>query len=120
MNCKTCRDEIEELEGAEPLSPSASAHLDSCPNCLAFRKERLALRQMIGSLEVVDAPADFDFRLRARLATLKGREPGPIAWSRFAPGGWALALAASFVILARSVDERIASVCARHSAQRQW
>ena len=34
----------------------------------------------------VDAPPDFDFRLRARLASLKGQEPGRVAWNRFAPG----------------------------------
>ena len=99
MNCKTCRVEIEESEGGQPLSQSASAHLESCPHCFAFREERLALSQMIGSLEVVTAPADFDFRLRARLAALKGQEPGRVAWNRFAPGGWSLTLAASFVIL---------------------
>lgn len=99
MNCKTCRDEIEESEGLQTLSQSASAHVESCPNCSSFREERLALRQMIGSLEVIAAPADFDFRLRARLAALRGREPDRVAWNRFALGTRSLALAASFVIL---------------------
>lgn len=99
MNCKLFRDEIEESESGQPLSQNASAHVESCPNCMAFRDERLALRQMIGSLEVVAAPGDFDFRLRARLAAIKSREPGHVAWNRFAPSGWAVALAASFVIL---------------------
>ena len=99
MNCNKCRDEIEELEGGQLLSQSVNAHLESCPSCSQFREERLALRQMIGSLEVIDAPADFDFRLRARLAAQKGREPGRIAWGRFAPGTRSLALAATFVII---------------------
>jgi hypothetical protein len=54
---------------------------------------------MIGSLEVVAAPADFDFRLRARLAAAKSVGARNGAWHRFAPGAWSLALAASFVIL---------------------
>jgi len=99
MNCKTCRNEIDELEGGQPLSQNASAHLDSCPGCVAFRKERLALREMIRGLEVVSAPANFDFRLRARLAELKGRNHGRVATSWFAPSGWAITLAASIVIL---------------------
>ena len=99
MNCKACRDEIEESEGGQPLGERSVAHLDSCPKCSAFRQEFLALTQMIGGLEVVDAPPDFDFRLRARLAASKSQDQGRVAWNRFAQSGWALALAASFVIL---------------------
>ena len=99
MNCKTCRDEIDELEGGQPLSPRAGAHLESCPSCVAFREERLALREMIRGLEVVSAPANFDFRLRSRLAELKGRNSGHVATSWFAPSGWAITVAASIVIL---------------------
>lgn len=99
MNCKICRDEIEESDGGRPLGEGAIAHMESCPKCLAFRDERLTLKQMIDSLEVVTAPPDFDFRLRARLAESNGREPRRLAWNRFVPGSWALAVAASFVIV---------------------
>jgi hypothetical protein len=99
MNCKACRVEIEETEQGTPLSSSADAHVESCSNCRAFRDEQATLRQMIGSLEVVAAPADFDFRLRARLASVKSEGHRGFIWNRFAPGAWSLALAASFVIL---------------------
>lgn len=99
MNCKICRDEIEESDSGRPLGEGAIAHMESCSNCLAFRDERLTLKQMIDNLGVVTAPADFDFRLRARLAALKGREPGRKAWNRFVPGTWAVTLAAVFVIV---------------------
>jgi hypothetical protein len=99
MNCKACRIEIEETDEARPLSQSAGAHLNACAGCRAFSEEHSALRRMIGSLEVVAAPADFDFRLRARLAAVKSESARQSAWPRFAPGARAMALAASFVLL---------------------
>ncbi|HEY0545946.1 MAG TPA: hypothetical protein VGC91_11260 [Pyrinomonadaceae bacterium] len=99
MNCKACRIEIEESDEARPLSRSAGAHLDACAECRVFQEEQTALRRLIGSLEVVAAPADFDFRLRARLAAARSDGARQSAWSRFAPGARAMALAASFVLL---------------------
>lgn len=99
MNCKACRIEIEESDEARPLSRSAGAHLEACAACRAFSEEQSALRCLIGSLDVVAAPADFDFRLRARLAAAKSESARQSAWPRFAPGARAMALAASFVLL---------------------
>lgn len=99
MNCKACRVEIEESETPESLSHGASVHLESCLNCRSFREEHLALKKMIDSLEVVAAPADFDFRLRARLAAVRSDGRGHFTWSRFAPGAWSLAVAAAFVVI---------------------
>ena len=71
MNTKECRDtrrEIDELEfGAEP-SQLAMEHLATCEACRQFRAERAELREIVGSLERVGAPPDFDMRLRARIA----------------------------------------------------
>ncbi len=99
MSCKIFLTEIEETGPGQPLSEAASAHVEACANCRAFRDEQAALRQMIGSLEVVSAPADFDFRLRARLAAIKSEGTRPFALNRFAPGAWSMALAASFVLM---------------------
>ena len=99
MNCKTCRLEIEDSNGVRPLSEVANIHMKSCVSCSSFCEERQVLSKMIRNLEVITAPPDFDFRLRARLATLKGQEASGGLWTRFAPGGWSLAIAASFVIL---------------------
>jgi len=71
MMNKTCREtrrEIDESELHQALSDSALNHMQSCAACQAFRNERTRLRDLVGSLEPVTAPADFDFRLRARLA----------------------------------------------------
>jgi len=99
MSCKDCRVEIEEIEQGQSLSAATGAHLAACAECRAFRDERLALRQMIAGLEVVTAPADFDFRLRARIAAAKSAGDSRFALSRFTPGAWSMALAASFVLL---------------------
>ena len=49
-------------------STAATEHLRECAACREFHEQQTKLRQIVGSLGTVDAPADFDFRLRARLA----------------------------------------------------
>lgn len=71
MNCRNVRREIEEMTSGDLLSSSASDHLKNCAECEVFRGERLKLREMLASLGAVEAPGDFDFRLRARLANEK-------------------------------------------------
>lgn len=71
MNCRSVRREIEEVPLGNLLSASASDHLRDCPQCSSFREDRLKLREMLSSLGAVEAPGDFDFRLRARLANEK-------------------------------------------------
>jgi hypothetical protein len=101
MNCKTCRIEVEEAEMSAPLSGHARAHAETCPACRAFLVERRSLRQLLGSLERVAAPPDFDFRLRARLSAAAGQENSRrIFWGPgFAPGRSAVALVASLALL---------------------
>ena len=99
MNCKACSAEIEELEPPQLLSDGAKLHLESCQDCLGFRFEHAALKKMIDSLEVVAAPADFDFRLRARLAASMSGGQGQFSFGGFAPRAWALAIVAAFVVV---------------------
>src|SRR5688572_6698220 len=68
MNCRNVRREIEEVSAGDLLSSPASDHLKNCTECGKFREERLKLREMLSTLGAVEAPGDFDFRLRARLA----------------------------------------------------
>lgn len=76
MNCRRVRREIEEVATGESMSSSATDHLKTCAECGTFREDRLKLREMLSSLGSVEAPGDFDFRLRARLANEKpGRQP---------------------------------------------
>ncbi|HET7113820.1 MAG TPA: hypothetical protein VFI57_09265 [Pyrinomonadaceae bacterium] len=66
--CEAVRSELEELMLGDECSVTATQHLRECGNCREFHQKQTKLRQLVGSLGTVEAPADFDFRLRARLA----------------------------------------------------
>jgi len=83
MNCRSVRREIEEVAPDNLLSASAGDHLKNCPQCNAFRDDRLKLREMLSSLGSVEAPSDFDFRLRARLANEKRGARPPFVMRNF-------------------------------------
>lgn len=67
-NCKAVCREIEEADYGENLTASVMEHLTGCGQCQRFYDERRKLRQLVASLETVSAPADFDLRVRSRLA----------------------------------------------------
>jgi hypothetical protein len=71
MSGKLCRDvrqEIDQADLRQALSASSEAHVGTCTACAVFRDERFRLRELVGGLQPVTAPADFDMRLRARIA----------------------------------------------------
>ncbi len=67
-NCEVIRRELDELVLGDECSVTAVAHLRECFDCQEFHQKQRKLRQIIGSLGTVEAPSDFDFRLRSRLA----------------------------------------------------
>lgn len=94
MNCQQCEIEIEETNLRRVfLSGGAESHLGACAACRTFRDERLALRRLVGELEQVAAPLDFDFRLRARMASERGARRSRFGWLNFSPTptSWSLA-----------------------------
>ncbi len=66
--CRSVRLEIDQSELGQRLSEQTESHLIVCANCAAFRAGRTRLRELVGSLQPVTAPSDFDMRLRARIA----------------------------------------------------
>jgi len=98
MNCKTCRAEIEDLKNYESLGEEAGGHLRVCAACRSFYDEQRALKDLLRELEVVSAPADFDFRLRARLAASKRTEGRRFFGSGFSPGIISITLATCFAV----------------------
>lgn len=68
--CEPVRRELEELMLNEDFSAATAGHLQTCSDCRDFQRQQTKLRQIVGSLGIVNAPADFDFRLRARLAAV--------------------------------------------------
>ncbi|OLE01768.1 MAG: hypothetical protein AUI36_43815 [Cyanobacteria bacterium 13_1_40CM_2_61_4] len=97
------RREIDESELNVRLSDQIQAHIASCPSCRAFRDERTRLRQLVGSLEPVTAPADFDLRLRARIAAERQRPVRASLFPHFLVSTPAMAAAAVIVMLAASI-----------------
>lgn len=96
--CETHRAEIEESAADSAQSHALREHLAACRPCEQFRRERASLRLLVGGLGKVAAPADFEFRLRARMASAEG---GARRAKRFrlgfVPGLASVALAACFV-----------------------
>src|SRR5947209_2229399 len=101
-DCKTYRSEIE--ESADGLSDAARAHAESCPACGDFRRVSESLRRLVGGLERVEAPADFEFRLRARMASQHGTRGGkPFAGRMNLYGFGAVAAALCFLAVSASL-----------------
>ena len=98
MNCKTCRTEIEDLKLVERLSDETQAHLEECPACTVFLREQESLKRLVGDLQTVSAPADFDLRLRARIAAAESASQRRFINLRFAPGALPITLAACFAV----------------------
>lgn len=69
MNCRRVRNEIDEASPGDSLSLVASDHLKNCADCESFSREHLKLREIVSSLGTVEAPGDFEVRVRARLAS---------------------------------------------------
>jgi hypothetical protein len=108
-NCGVVRQELDELMLDEACSSSAAAHLRECGECREFQQQQNRLRQIVGSLGTVAAPADFDFRLRARLAN----DSSSVAYLPLMRRGFALATVlvvfATGAFLVRNVWDRPAT-----------
>jgi len=109
-NCGVVRQELDELMLDETCSSSAAAHLRECGECREFQQQQTRLRKIVGSLGTVAAPADFDFRLRARLAN----DSSSAAYLPLMRRGFALATVlvvfATGAFLVRNVWDRPATV----------
>src|SRR5215471_15896512 len=105
MNGRVCREvrrEIDQSELGQSLSANAESHMAACPACVEFRRERSRLRELVGALTPVTAPADFDMRLRARLARERDVPPQPFIF-RFVMSTPGIAIAAVLVLVVGTV-----------------
>ena len=101
-DCRNTRREIDELELGQRPSGQATTHMKVCVDCRTFQAERTSLRELVGSLDPVVAPPDFDMRLRARIAAEKYDQRRQPFFARLISTP-ALAAAALFVVVACSV-----------------
>src|SRR5436190_2519115 len=102
-DCRTVRLEIDMADLGQRLAEPVEMHLAGCAACAEFRNERAQLRELVGSLKPVAAPADFDMRLRARMARereSRARQPFIFRFAMTTPG---IAIAAILVFAAASI-----------------
>lgn len=102
-DCRTARLEIDTSELGQRLSESLEMHVATCAACAQFQTERAQLRELVGSLKPVAAPADFDMRLRARIAREKDARARQPFIFRFAMTTPAIAVAALIVLTIASI-----------------
>jgi hypothetical protein len=98
MSCQKFRVEIEETARTASLGEGTASHLAGCGECRAFRDERESLRGLVASLARVEAPADFEFRLRARIARAEGASEARSGWRGFVPSAAWVAVAGCLVL----------------------
>jgi hypothetical protein len=111
MNCQTIRASIDTATRRTGYSESVHVHLRGCDDCRRHADEMSSLLALIGAAPRVEAPADFNFRVRAGIARAKSEpqvEAGLITtlgkfWSQsFSLGQAAAAMAAVAVAVTAS------------------
>lgn len=72
MNCQMARDAIDSNLRSASVGAEAQIHLAQCEDCAGY----VRLLSLIQSQPRVEAPADFDFRLKARIARARDERHG--------------------------------------------
>ncbi len=98
MDCQHIRTAIDTASRFEPMGENAQHHLRSCNGCREYADEMSSFLSLLKSTPRVVAPADFDFRLRARIAEAQAKRRNPFLF----PGR----LAVSVVLLGTKLPRR--------------
>lgn len=108
--CKAYLREIEMVADGGRVRAAARAHASSCRACGDELRVRESLRGLVGGLNKVEAPADFEFRLRARMAAAKvDGGHGSFTGARWLYGFAPVAVAACFVVVSATLYFRQAA-----------
>ena len=75
MSCKQIREAIDAASGHNSYSGHVASHLSGCPDCHRYSDEAASLIRLLSAQPRVDAPPDFEFRLRARIAGAQAAPP---------------------------------------------
>lgn len=108
MTCKETTVAIDTAARRSSFGEAVSSHLSGCPDCRRHASEMSSLLSLLSAQPRVQAPADFDFRLRARLARAKAEQTSPAGvfenlWARtFSWGQAATAMATLTLVVAFS------------------
>jgi len=99
INCRNTKREIEARGAGRLLSAAVAAHIEQCPACETLSRQQSQLHALVSSLGRVEAPADFDVRLRARLAAERNKETRSFSFANFSPALRAAAVAAVLLVI---------------------
>ncbi|MBS1786635.1 MAG: hypothetical protein JST85_02880 [Acidobacteria bacterium] len=80
MNCKGIQAAIDSASSRNPISSEIKVHLNGCPDCRSYSDQTNSLLALLSVQPRVQAPADFDFRLRARIARAQAEPASPFAF----------------------------------------
>ena len=80
MNCKDTQAAIDSATRRNQVSQSASTHIAGCLDCRRYSDQSQSLLALLGSQPRVEAPADFAFHLRARIARTEHQPASPLAF----------------------------------------
>jgi hypothetical protein len=104
MNCKQIREAIDTASRHNLYGGNVTSHLNDCPDCHRYSDETTSLLGLLGAQPRVEAPPDFDFRLRARMVRaqaattndpqsfLRKIRPATFSWGQMVATAAALAL----------------------------
>jgi hypothetical protein len=103
-DCKAFMREIDEAANGRKPCGAALAHAALCRSCGERLREHESLRSLVKGLGRVEAPADFEFRLRARMASARGESRrGPFGGLRFVYRLAPVAAALCFLLVSASL-----------------
>lgn len=98
-NCRDIRREIEEARSADFLSAAARSHLEVCAACETLSRQQIKLRAILSSLDTVEAPGDFEYRVRSRLAAEKRMGARVLPFANLSFGFRSAAVAAVLLLI---------------------
>lgn len=108
MKCQDIRAAIDTMSKRAPMSHELKAHVGMCTDCGRYADQTTALLSLLSAQPRVEAPSDFDFRLRARIARAQAEPRGLAAriqslwsfsWGQAATAMATLALAVTLTTL---------------------
>lgn len=80
MNCTGIKAVIDSASRRNPVSSEVKVHLSGCPDCRSYSDQANALLSLLSAQPRVEAPADFNFQLRARIARAQAKPASPFGF----------------------------------------
>jgi hypothetical protein len=105
MNCQNVRLVIDTATRRETVGEPVNIHLSGCRDCRRHADDTSALIALLSAQPRVEAPADFDFKLRARIARAQAEPSSPWGtleklWTRSFSWGQAITATATLALVA--------------------